>query len=105
MLGIEVDLQNQIFFVWYEFMELCIGEDKSKGKYQECILDIAAGSAAELNSEDVLYQNARTKARTTIFKVFFLLCITNVLAKSLIFTMSEYYSMDLPICNVPDCFG
>ena len=62
-------LQNHIFFVWHEFMELCIGEDKSKGKYQECILDIAAGSQADLKSEEILYQNARTKVATALVKV------------------------------------
>jgi hypothetical protein len=50
-------------------MELCIGEDKSKGKYQECILDIAVGSKADLKGEDILYQNPRTKAATSLVKV------------------------------------
>jgi hypothetical protein len=50
-------------------MELCIGEDKSKGKYQECILDIAVGSKADLKGEEILYQNPRTKAATSLVKV------------------------------------
>ncbi len=62
-------LQNHVFFVWHEFMELCIGDDKSKGKYQECILDIAVGSKADLKCEENLYQNPRTKAATSLVKV------------------------------------
>jgi hypothetical protein len=69
LLGIRVMLQNHIFFVWHEFMELCIGEDKSKGKYQECILDIGAGSQVELKSEELLFENKRTKVGTALVKV------------------------------------
>ena len=63
LLGVKLDLQEEIFCFFSQLMELFISEDKANGKYEEGISDVA-GKNKRVVKVERLYECPRTGAVT-----------------------------------------
>jgi len=63
LLGVQLELQDQIFCFFSQLMEIFVAEDKLKGKYEEGISDVAGKNKRVVKIEK-LYECPRTGAVT-----------------------------------------
>jgi hypothetical protein len=63
LLGVRLELQDQMFLFFSQLMELFISEDKKAGKYSEGISDVA-GKNKQVARRELLYECPRTGAIT-----------------------------------------